>query len=663
MNNVWEPTRWGRLLCGAPPWSLRLEGTELRLSIQDQVVLTLPVSEPPTVRLRQGVIWGRLRLSGRQFRGLSRRHTRSLKQALNEALALSDALQQLEAFKRDVPALMAWVAAVGQLLFPPPNQTQRWITHAQQAALKQRRPSLSFSVDALNALLSSPAATQVFGDELPTVQSALQAWQADVKQLWTDANAKLLDRLAVVHHPLLQQIAQRPLSEAQVRAVLCFDNRMLLEAPRRSGKTSTLLTKALYALHSGLFDASRIALVTVEPAAAHALHDRLLRRAARLGWDASGIDTSTINALALAVTQQASGQTPYLPPWALDDDAAHFKLARLVEHLKGHAPRFREEWDLFRLVFARHLPAFDQADTPQPTDLLVTLNGERVDSLEACMIANWLFYQGVRYEYARPFEKQTPGSQRVYRPAFYYPEVGLYHEHFALDHAGQALSQQGRYQEEVEWKREIHRYHRTPLIETTSHLLRQGAWMQVLSQTLTHHGLRLKPDPNRPRPAQAPAPLDELALIRLMRGFIRHAKHHKLPPSALRQELNRLEPDGSAARNTLFLNLVGPLMDAWNQALAQEGGVDLEDSLNQAAEHLEQGRCLPPYELILADDIHLASPAQIRLYRALLDAGLRTPQAHWQRLPPPGRHLFATGDMAFTTFEEKLGPAVLLRMD
>jgi hypothetical protein len=114
-----------------------------------------------------------------------------------------------------------------------------------------------------------------------------------------------------------------------------------------------------------------------------------------------------------------------------------------VDDLKDRSTHFRTQWDMFRLVFGRDLPPFgadmmadgyDRDGTPY----IRTLQGERVKSLEECVIADWLFYNGVAYDYERRYEFDTAtDTHRQYRPDFYYPDARLYHEHFALDADGQ----------------------------------------------------------------------------------------------------------------------------------------------------------------------------------------------------------------------------------
>ena len=66
-----------------------------------------------------------------------------------------------------------------------------------------------------------------------------------------------------------------------------------------------------------------------------------------------------------------------------------------------------------------------------------TLQNEQVKSLEEVSIANFLFLNGVRYEYERayPFESADP-EHRSYKLDFYLPDYDLYIEHFGIDRQG-----------------------------------------------------------------------------------------------------------------------------------------------------------------------------------------------------------------------------------
>ncbi|GAA5165923.1 3'-5' exonuclease [Ornithinimicrobium tianjinense] len=80
----------------------------------------------------------------------------------------------------------------------------------------------------------------------------------------------------------------------------------------------------------------------------------------------------------------------------------------------------------------------------------------------------------------------------------------------------------------------------------------------------------------------------------------------------------------------MFLDLYWPIHDAWQARLLDGGFVDFEDMLVQAADHLESGRYVSPYRLVMVDELQDASRARARLTQALVRQ--------------PGRHLLAVGD-------------------
>src|SRR5690606_32755056 len=119
------------------------------------------------------------------------------------------------------------------------------------------------------------------------------------------------------------------------------------------------------------------------------------------------------------------------------------------------------------------------------------------------------------------------------------------------------------YLDGVAWKRELHRRMGTALVETTSHLLRHGDWMRHLAGALSARGVALDPNPDREIPEGGQKPMDDAELAGLVRTFISHAKSNCLGIDALRERLEAL-PGGGSLRHRLFLDLVEPVMRAWD---------------------------------------------------------------------------------------------------
>ena len=68
---------------------------------------------------------------------------------------------------------------------------------------------------------------------------------------------------------------------------------------------------------------------------------------------------------------------------------------------------------------------------------IVTLKGEAVKSLGECLVANYLFKNGIEYQYEAKYEHVTRDMTfRQYQPDFYLPEHGIYLEYFGIDKEG-----------------------------------------------------------------------------------------------------------------------------------------------------------------------------------------------------------------------------------
>ncbi len=124
-----------------------------------------------------------------------------------------------------------------------------------------------------------------------------------------------------------------------------------------------------------------------------------------------------------------------------------------------------------------------------------TLRGERVKSVEECTIADWLTTHGIRYEYERRYEHETASVQfRQYQPDFFLPEYGIYLEHFGINRQGRPapfIDDPQVYLDGMAWKRDLHRKHKTKLLETFSYFAAEGRLTDELERLLRAAGVRV----------------------------------------------------------------------------------------------------------------------------------------------------------------------------
>jgi len=628
MRKEWAPSAWGRNLTRSPDWRLRLQGLELSLTMHGQTH-RVNVEEETSYRVNRGVLWTDLTLHPGQSKevkadGLPNDQGEVLKQALDAALVD-------KRMREDVASVRGAHQAVLQWLERKTKQEQaaeadrRWFTHEMQAALEATRPSID--VNAVRARMKKPGVKDRLGQEAAAVERSLTQWGADHRSLWASLNTVHTARELQACKDLFDRVESKPLTEEQARAVICFDNKVQVVASAGSGKTSTMAAKAAYAVHRGFVDPERMILLAFNKHAAEELEERAAKSFERLGMEDVSVKASTFHALGLRIIGKTTGEKPEIPDWATDTVGGFRKLTEIIDQLKDGSPSFRTQWDLFRCVLSRDL----QASGSIGDNRVNTMDGKRVRSQEEASLSNWLFFNGVNYRYEERYKfKTAEEDHRQYRPDFYYPDIDLYHEHFALDAKGNAPPRFKGYVEGVEWKRQLHQERGTALIETASYQIESGEAFKHLTNELTRRGVQLDFNPDRETPPGGQKPMEPAELVGLVRTFISHTKSNCLTIAAIRQRLESMPEDTFKYRYRTFLDIAEPVLEAWDAALAAEGGIDFEDMLNQAAEHLERGRYEAPYELVMADEFQDVSRARARLCRALVQK--------------PGRHLFAVGD-------------------
>lgn len=647
----WGPTSWGRKFTGSGDWTLRLGNNRIDLVLHGQRYQAVIEGASP-LHIHQGIFWTDLTLypglpGEVMVDGIPNRHGSEIAAAI-EAVVVQQRLEaerraeverratRRERFQDALARIQTWrhdvFAVVGRA-----NAQRRWITHEHLQAFIDSKPALAMSIAELQELLADADIRASLGEDLEEADRAAALWLADLPGAVARRNEKhTVDELAACKD-LFDRVESKPLTEEQARAVVCFDNRVQVVASAGSGKTSTMVAKAAYAIDRKLVAPEQIVLLAFNKSAAGELEERAQRAFKRLGMEEVSVDAMTFHALGIHIIGHATGKKPRVPTWGSEKTEGLRKLGELIDQLKDRSASFRTQWDMFRLVFGHNTPSFgapspeDDWDGAKRRGGLRTLRGEIVKSVDECVIANWLFYNGVEYAYEQDYAFETATSDHSqYQPDFYYPEIDLYHEHFALDKRGQPPKEFRNYLDGVRWKRAEHQRRGTECIETSSHQLWTGQLFKHLTKALKARGIRLDPNPDRPLPENGKAPLEHADLVELMRSFICHAKSNSLSQEDLAQRLLKMPEESFRHRHRLFLQLAGPVRDAWDAALAKARGIDFEDMLNQAAEHLEQGRYLSPYNLVLADEFQDASWARARLCLALVKE--------------PGRHLFAVGD-------------------
>ena len=664
MPTSWAPSAPGKLFTRSGDWKLILVGEQYLLRTDGQQIQgSVQTLEP--LRIEPGIVWSTITLpqpDGRErsLDGIPNAAAKHLVTTVETAIKRVRIAELIINFSQVIRPVSQWAEHAREACS---NQlaSRGWLTQDFKKALNSIKPQ------GLAKLLAEPEVARHLETQPQQLKDAISLWKRDFDEVADDINERHLAKELRDSKSFFDTIEKSPLTDEQARAVACFDNRVLLVASAGSGKTSTMVAKAGYALTKGYFSADKMLLLAFNNDAAAELRERIKERLAPLGLPAENVVAKTFHAFGLEVIGLATGKRPSLAPW-LENGRDLETLLAMVDELKDKDSEFRTNWDLFRIVLGQDLPKFgkesefpDSWDSATQREGFWTLNGEVVKSRGELIIANWLFHNGVNYEYEAPYRIDTAdATHRQYRPDFYLPDIDAYLEHWAVDAQGNPPPKFEGYKEGMTWKKALHAENETTLLETTMAGLWSGEALSYLAAELTQRGVML--DPNPDRPVSGRKPIEPPRLARTFRAFLTHAKSNRLTLVELRSRLDAGLAGDFRFRHHIFLGLFEKLWEAWEDRLKREKCIDFEDMLGLAADCIEQGRWASPYELIMVDEFQDVSQARARLVSSLLRA--------------PGKCLFAVGDdwqsinrfagsdlAVMTDFDAKFGRTVTLKLE
>jgi DNA helicase IV len=431
-------------------------------------------------------------------------------------------------------------------------------------------------------------------------------------------------------------VESMPLTPEQRLSVVVDEDATLVLAGAGSGKTSVITAKAAYLVKAGIRQPEEILLLAFAKNAAEEMSERVEAR--------SGVPivARTFHALAYDIIGIVEGSKPALADHATDDVAftALIKqilkdlVLRLSEVSKAIIDWFahflvepKTEWDFkTKHDFYTHM---EQQD-------LRTLQGEKVKSYEELQIANWLYENGIEYEYEPSYEHKIKGNgRRDYCPDFRLTESGAYIEHFGVRREKLVggserlitapFVDRESYLAEMEWKRDVHAKNETILVETFSYERQEGQLLTALADKLAPYATL------KPRPVETiydrVVELNQVDVFSQLLGtFLRKFKSggYSLSDCASKAERMKL-----GKRAKAFLSVFAPVFEEYQKRLGDR--IDFEDMILRAAHYAETNKYESPFRHILVDEFQDISQSRARLVKAL-------------KAQHPDVRIFAVGD-------------------
>ena len=431
-----------------------------------------------------------------------------------------------------------------------------------------------------------------------------------------------------------------PLSPDQTEAIIRDEDNNLVLAGAGTGKTTTISGKVAYLLEKGLATPEELLIISFTNNAALEMRNRCRKFCQNIPR-AENLEVRTFNSFGFLVCRSCSDQEIRL---AFDDsDKAKTFLQVKFDELFISDPFFNRKAVNYLAFFSR--PPKDESEFETKNDYLtyeegfenITLDGIKVKSQQEMEIANFFCLFNIKYEYERHYplevEDRNP-TFGVYQPDFYLTDYQIWHEHYGIARNGDVAKSftirppyktaREYYHAGMDWKERIHEKYKTRLVKSYSYEASEGKLIHNLKERLLAEGVE-----TRERSREEILELikksadyeDFIGLIYVFLGLMKSCG--KFPGD--------LKPDYGDKRFRVFLDVIAPLFNAYDQHLKGIPAVDFNDMINHAAQYFRNSQFKKLYKYILVDEFQDMSLGRFELLKAI-------------RAQNPGVKLYAVGD-------------------
>ena len=493
---------------------------------------------------------------------------------------------------------------------------------------------------------------------------------------------------------MLSNIDGKSLDMQQRTAVINDEDRILVLAGAGSGKTLTIAAKVKYLCEEKSIKPNDILLLSFTKKSAKEMTDRIQ---GKLGIQA---DAQTFHKLGLDIIKLADGARPEVSDEselsAFVHDFFEKELSNYPDLIKSlteyfayylEIPEDMEKYQSIGELYEAEKNAdletiksrYEQEKYIHKTgadraQVLTTLNNEKVKSLEETKIANFLFLNGINYEYERPYAHDGVGPLRkAYKPDFYLTDYDIYLEHFGISSNFTVPwlppIEEQKYLEGIRWKRELHKLYDTKLIETYSYYNSEGVLLSKLKELLIENHVEFKPRDfldifNTVYKSKSNKYIAEF--MKLCCTFITLFKsnNYRLDDiETLRDSVARNESNPFLfERTNLFLDIIKVLLTEYQKFLASKNAIDFSDMINLAADRVRAGCKIHDYRYIIVDEYQDISKSRFNLLQSIVErtgAKLFCVGDDWQSI-----YRFAGSDISlFTEFQKYFGYTEILKIE
>lgn len=522
---------------------------------------------------------------------------------------------------------------------------------------------------------------QLSGEEVNVIETFTNYFNNAVN-LRNDFNKLFIKEELEKYSSFFDNIEGRKLDIQQRTAIVTDEDNNIVIAGAGSGKTTTIVGKVNYIIDRYKVAPEEILVISFTKKSASTL-------ASRIGIE--GVDAKTFHKFGKDIIVEAEAKQPSI------FDEAQFEplLSRFFTELSRNTSGLQKITEYFINFLKPTKSKFEFSNQGDYIQYLkdhnfrtykrkkvqvkgkMTYKMEVVKSVEECEIANFLLFNGVDYEYEYPYEYVKADKEfRQYRPDFTVIQNGkkVYIEHFGISRSGNvpnwftgdnARTASKKYLKGMKWKRSAHKRNGTTLIESYSYEMSEGVLFENLTKNMNAAGIILNPkSPEEIWKIINEAAKEEVnSFITLLRTFITLMKSNNYSINDVIEKNNQTEEKFLKNRNALFIKIVKPIYERYENHLSERKEIDFADMINTATKHIESGSHKQKYSYIIIDEFQDISIGRYQLVKAIKAkypyCKLFCVGDDWQSI-----YRFSGSDIAlFKDFEKYFGLRVKSKME
>lgn len=477
-------------------------------------------------------------------------------------------------------------------------------------------------------------------DEVKIIKTFI-TYSLNDSSLRTNFNRQFIRDELKAYKGFFKKIEKHGLDKEQQIAVITNEDNNIVIAGAGSGKTTTIVGKVNYLINKYKIPPTEILLISFTKESATTLAKRI---------NVKGIEAKTFHKFGKDILCDVENKQPNI------FDEKQFKplitrffkelrenedyLKKVTTYFVGYLKPFKQQdefnnqGEYFQYLKDQNFKSYKTKEIPVKGK--ITFKMELVKSIEECKIANFLLFNGVNYEYERPYKYDTATKKfKQYKPDFTInpnSDNCVYIEHFAINkngevphffadrEKGQTIEDATReYTNGILWKRKLHKSKNTPLIETYSHEMFDGVLFDNLAERLKNLGVQLYPkSPEEIWAIIAESAKDEVdSFITLFQTFITLMKSNNYDITDVIKKNKAITDEFLKQRNTLFINIIIPIFDKYESYLIERGEIDFSDMINRASKYITDRKYKRKFSYVIIDEFQDISIGRYQLIKAI----------------------------------------------